>query len=354
MGIIASPGGPAAWATAAPADVGLAPELGARLDRAAARGELPGLHGFLAVRHGRLAVERYYPGADQHWGTPLTGAGHGPVLPHDLRSITKSITGLLYGIALNEGAVPPVVSRIADALPDHAARFDDSRKRRITVGHVLSMRMGLAWAETLAYDEPDNPESRMEAAPDRIGFVLDQPMAGRPGAAWAYCGGATAILAALIERGTGERLEGYAARRLFAPLGIGACEWINGRDGRAVASSGLRMTARDLARIGQMVLDRGRWQGTPVVPTSWIAASMKPRAFVEAGLRYGYQWWLGRLAASGRPWYAAFGNGGQRLFVIPSLKLVVVIFAGNYNAPDQWKMPIRLMARFVVPAVQDG
>jgi CubicO group peptidase (beta-lactamase class C family) len=103
-----------------------------------------------------------------------------------------------------------------------------------------------------------------------------------------------------------------------------------------------------------MVLDRGRWQGRTVVPASWIVTSMKPRAFVEAGLRYGYQWWLGQLAASGRPWWAAYGNGGQRLFVIPGLKLVVVIFAGNYNAADQWKMPTRLMGRFVIPAVQDA
>jgi CubicO group peptidase (beta-lactamase class C family) len=78
---------------------------------------------------------------------------------------------------------------------------------------------------------------------------------------------------------------------------------------------------------------------------------MKPRAFVETGLRYGYQWWLGNLVATGKPWYAAFGNGGQRLFVIPSLNMLVVVFAGNYNADDQWKMPVKLMSKIVMPGV---
>jgi CubicO group peptidase (beta-lactamase class C family) len=80
-------------------------------------------------------------------------------------------------------------------------------------------------------------------------------------------------------------------------------------------------------------------------------ASLKPRAIAEPGLRYGYQWWLGQLTANGKPWYAAYGNGGQRLIIVPSLSLVVVIFAGNYNTADQWKMPVKLMRRIVLPAM---
>ena len=128
---------------------------------------------------------------------------------------------------------------------------------------------------------------------------------------------------------------------------------MQGSDGHAAASSGLRLRPRDLARIGQMVLDRGMWHGRRVVPAGWLATSFKPRAYVESGLRYGYQWWIGNLAASGKPWYAAFGNGGQRLIVVPSLKIVVVVLAGNYNAADQWKLPVKLMSRIVIPALVD-
>ena len=354
MGIIAAPGLVTGWPTARPEDVGLAGDLGSRIDHAMSRGDLPGLHGFLAVRHGRLAVERYYPGPDERWGMPLPDAAHGPALLHDLRSITKSVVGLLYGIALHAGVVPQTATRLHHALPAYTGLFDDPRKRRITIGHVLSMRMGLAWNETLAYDDPANAETRMEASGDRIGFVLSQPMADRPGARWVYCGGATALLGHLIEQGTGRRLEEFGRDVLFSPLGIDSFEWIAGSDGRAVASSGLRMTARDLARIGQMVLDRGRWNGRRVVPAAWLATAMKPRGFVEAGIRYGYQWWLGELLATAKPWYGAFGNGGQRLFVIPSLDMVIVVLAGNYNRTDQWKMPIKVMSRFVVPSVVDG
>jgi CubicO group peptidase (beta-lactamase class C family) len=111
------------------------------------------------------------------------------------------------------------------------------------------------------------------------------------------------------------------------------------------------MTARNLARIGQMTLDKGLWNGSRVVPANWLVASTRPRARAEGGLRYGYQWWLGQLSANGKPWYAGYGNGGQRLIVVPSLRLVVVIFAGNYNRADQWKLPIQLMSRIVLPAI---
>ncbi len=353
MGIIASPGLVTGWPTARPEDVGLAADLGSRLDHAFGRHEYAGLHGFLAVRHGMLAVERYYPGQDERWGTPLPDYAHGPALLHDVRSITKSIVGLLYGLALHAGQVPAASEKLADAFPEYPHLKTDPLKRRITIGHVLSMRMGLKWDESLAYDDPANAEIRMETSGDRVRFVLEQPMEMRSGAEWVYCGGATALLGALIERGTGQRLEDFARERLFAPMGIEAFEWVQGVDGRAAASSGLRLTARDLARIGQMLLDRGSWNGRRIVPSSWITTSMKPRADVEATLRYGYQWWLGQLASNGRPWYAAFGNGGQRLFAVPSLKMVVVIFAGNYNQPDQWKMPIKLMSKIVIPSVRE-
>ena len=79
---------------------------------------------------------------------------------------------------------------------------------------------------------------------------------------------------------------------------------------------------------------------------------MKPRAFVDQAMRYGYHWWIGRLASNGKPWWGAFGNGGQRLIIVPSLSMVVVVLAGNYNRADQWKMPVRLMSRLIMPSIE--
>ena len=352
MGIISLPP-PLLWTIPVPELAGISPDADGRLTEAQFHGEFQGLHGLLIIRHGRLALERYFEGHDEYWGSPLGVVQHAAGRLHDVRSVTKSVVSLLYGMALADGCVPPAAARLEDHFPAYADTFTGTRKRRITIGHVLSMRMGLSWSEDLTYSDPHNGEREMEAAADRYRYILERPMAERPGVSWVYCGGSTALLGHLIERGTGRRLEDFAAERLFGPLGIVNFEWVMGSDGHAAASSGLRLLPRDLARIGQMILDRGLWNGRRVVPAGWLATSFKPRCYAEGGLRYGYQWWIGTLVASGKPWHAAFGNGGQRLIVVPSLKLVVVILAGNYNAADQWKMPVKLMTRIVIPAVLD-
>lgn len=353
MGIIAGPGLAFSWTGATPREAGFSPDAERRLRESVERGDFKGLHGLLVIRDGRLALEAYFDGDDEYWGKPLGRLQHEASRLHDVRSVTKSIVSLLYGIALAEGKVPATVARLMDQFPGYAMAGDDPRRARITIAHVLSMRMGIAWDEDMTYADPHNGEREMEAAADRYAYILGRPMVERPGSRWVYCGGATALLGHLIERGTGERLEDYAQHRLFAPLGIDNFEWVQASDGHAAASSGLRLRPRDLARIGQMVLDRGLWAGRRVVPAGWLATSFKPRAYVESGLRYGYQWWIGNLIATGKPWHAAFGNGGQRLIIVPSLRMLVVILAGNYNAADQWKMPVNLMTRIVMPAIVD-
>lgn len=351
MGVLGVPGLPQALLTISPAEAGLAADIGSRLGDGIAAGDYDGLHALLILRHGRLALERYFDGADEAWGQPLDSPAHGPELLHDVRSVTKSVVSLLYGIALGEGRVPATSARLFDALPDYADLATSPQHRRLTIGHVLSMRMGLAWNEDMTYADPHNGERQMEAAADRYRYILSQPMLEAPGKRWVYCGGATALIGHLLARGTGQSLEAYAAERLFAPLGIFEWQWVKGSDGQPAASSGLRLKGRDMARLGQLVLDRGHAFGRRVVPPGWLATSLKPRAVVESGLHYGYQWWIGHLLQSGKPWAAAFGNGGQRLFVIPSLDMVVAILAGNYNRADQWKMPVRLMSRIVIPSI---
>lgn len=353
MGIMATPGFPLIWQTPTPATAGFAPDAADRLDGAVSRGDFSGLHAVLVLRNNRPALERYYRARDEVWGQDLGIVQHGPDRLHDLRSISKSVVGLLYGIALAEDMVPPVTARLMDHYPAYCDLADDARKRRITIAHVLSMRMGLDWQEDTAYDNPANSDNGMEAAPDRYRYILCRPMAGTPGRRWLYCGGATALLADLIERGTGRSLADFARERLFDPMGIACFDWVKGKDNRAIASSGLRLLPRDIARLGQMVLDRGTWAGRRLVPAAWLTASFKPRTHADSGLHYGYQWWIGSLLSNGKPWHAGFGNGGQRLIIIPSLGMVVVILAGNYNAADQWKMPVQLMSRIVMPSVTD-
>jgi CubicO group peptidase (beta-lactamase class C family) len=340
------------WQIASPADAGFAPDLGERLDAAIRRGELANLHAVVVARRGRLVLERYYAGRDERRGEPLGVVTFGPEVKHDLRSISKSIVGLLYGIALAEARVPAVDQPIVDQFPAYADLARDPQRRRLTIAHALSMTLGTEWDETLPYTSARNSEIAMELAPDMLRFVLDRPIVAEPGSRWTYNGGCSALLGHLIAQGTGMPLTDFAREKLFAPLGIRDTEWILASNGEPAAASGLRMRPRDLARIGQLVLDRGRWGGRQLVPAAWLDASFAPRATVEEGLDYGYQWWLGKMP-NGQPWIAGFGNGGQRLTVIPSLDLVVVILAGNYNAPDSWKLPQAIMSEILLPALRE-
>ncbi len=341
-----------AWQTIPLAEAGFAGDLGARLDAAVAAGTLDDLHAVLVVRRGKLALERYYAGEDEAWGDPLGKVDFGPEVKHDLRSVSKSVVSLLYGAALERGQVPALDQPLIDHFPAYADLAADPERRRITVAHALTMTMGIAWSEDLPYSDPRNSEIAMERAPDRYRYVLERPIVSAPGERWVYNGGATALLGRLIAQGSGKPLFDYARETLFAPLGITDAEWVAGRDGEAAAASGLRLRPRDLAKIGQLVLNGGRWGERQVVPAAWLAESFEARAEVGDGLEYGYQWWLGRLRSDGARWAAGFGNGGQRLAIFPSLDLAVVVMAGKYNQIEAWKLPVAVLVDFVFPALQ--
>lgn len=340
------------WETLPLSDAGFAADTGDLLDLAYAKGELANLHAVVVARHGKLVLERYFEGEDERWGDALGRVAFGPEVLHDLRSVSKSIVGLLYGIALAEGKVPPLDTPLVEAFP-YADLAADPARRKITVQHALTMTLGLAWDESLPYSDPRNSEIAMEMAEDRYRFVLEQAIVAPPGSTWQYSGGSTALLAHLVARGTGKPLLDYAVEMLFGPLGIEASEWTPGTNGEAAAASGLRLTARDLARVGQLVLDKGRWEGRQVVPADWLEASFTRHIPSDDGLFYGYQWWLGLGRQDGKPWMAGFGNGGQRLVVFPHLDLVMVVLAGNYNQLDAWKLSVHIMTEVIFPSLRE-
>lgn len=339
------------WPRATPAEVGLAPDMGAQIDARVDDGSFENLHAVIVARGGKLVLERYYDGEDEYWGRPRGRVAFDANELHDLRSVTKSLVGLLYGIALAEGKVPPLDAALVDQFPEYPDLAADPMRRRITVAHALTMKMGTEWDEGLSYANPRNSEHAMELADDRYRFVLDRPMLKEPGSRWVYNGGATAVLGRLIAKGSGMSLRDYADEKLFKPLGIDAFYWVRGRDGEYVAASGLRLRPRDLAKIGQLVLDEGRWEGKQIVPADWLAQSFQIRASVDE-LNYGYHWWLGPQTAEGVRWVAGFGNGGQRLYIVPTLDLLVVVMAGNYNDRNAWKLGVAIITEIVLPGLQ--
>ena len=327
--------------------------LDAKLKAAFVAGELKGLHNVVIIHDGDVLAESSFPGRDWRWGRPLGLRQHGAETLHDLRSVTKSIIGLLYGIALAEGKVAKPDDSIIAQFPEYPDLAGEAQRKAIRVEHALGMRMGIRWNEDVPYVDKRNSEVAMEFAKDRYRFVLGQPMAGAPGSAWVYNGGAVAVVAGLIARGVGKSIDKYAEEKLFKPLGITRYDWIKGRDGTPSAASGLRLSARDLAKIGKLVLQNGRFNGRRVVPAAWLAQSFAPRSTTRSGLRYGYLWWLAPESMGAAPsWVAGFGNGGQRLTVQAEYKLIVVVFAGNYNRKTAWQLPVKIITKFVAPAVR--
>lgn len=339
--------GATSWETAHPVDAGFHPDLPQRLAAALQDGSVSNLHGLTIVRNGRLVLEHYGEGEDFSWGRAHGVVRFTPETLHDVRSATKSVIALLYGIALGAGQVPapeePLLAQLPE-YPDLAANGDPGGR---TVAHALTMTLGIDWVEDVPYTDLTNGEVAMMLADDRWRYILERPAVEQPGTRWSYCGGATELLGRIVAKGTGMPLPEYAHRVLLAPIGIGSFEWLASHDRIASAASGLRLTPRDLARVGQLVLAGGRWQDRQVVPADWLAAMLEPRWETSWGDGFGYQWYVG---GSGRQrWVGANGNGDQRLFVLPELDLVVAVTAGNYEGDGT--MPPRLLEEVILPSV---
>ena len=355
----ASPAAAFDWQPISLREAGFADDLAARLDKAIADKRVWNLHSVVVVRNGRLVFERYFEGEDTARGSrPVGVVSFKPDTLHDLRSVSKSIVGLLYGIALGAGKVPAPEAPLMPSFPEYADLAADPERSRWTLHHVLTMSMGTDWNESMPYNNPANSETAMDMAPDRYRYILSRPIVTEPGKRWVYNGGATALLGRLIAKGTGKSLHDYAREVLFDPLGIGPTDWYADKNGELIAASGIRMTPRDLARIGELTLRRGVWEGRSVVPAEWIARSTSPLVPIEEERRYGYQWYnldftfeTPTMPRSNQRLWNAAGNGGQRLTVFPGLDLIVVTTAGNYNTKDSNLPPLRVITDVVMPSL---
>jgi len=315
------------------------------------------LHSLLIARSGRIVAELYRKGQDRSARDFFSHEiNFGPGDRHDMRSISKSVVGLLFGILREDGKLPALATPVVDVYPGYPTLTSEPARRSITIEHLLTMASGLEWHETTAtYGSFSNDETRLFWDWSPVKFVLSRPVVAPSGRRFDYNGGNTVVIADLLERATGTSLDRLARTRLLEPLGITDSEWMGDLWGRPMAYAGLRLKPRDLLRIGQMMLDHGRWQGRQVVPADWVAESIRPHIATSngPGSGYGYFWWTGTVDWQGKklPWSAAVGNGGQRLFLVPALDLAVVMTAGVYNDAGVAAKEADLFNR-VVEAVQ--
>jgi CubicO group peptidase (beta-lactamase class C family) len=336
--------------------LGFDPAIKRKLLAGIEAGLLRDLHVVLAARSGSVFLDHYTQGNDEEWGRPLGQVAFDAGALHDLRSVTKSIVSLIYGIALDRGLVPPLEATLLAQFTEYADLAVDPARARITIGHALTMTLGMEWDENRPYSDPLNSEIAMELAPDRYRFVLDRPIIAEPGSRWIYSGGSVALIGAIIARGTGQSLPDFARDALFTPLGIERFHWSGGNDGVASAASGLRLTAPDLLKIGQLLLRKGIWNGQRIVSEGWVEASFTPAISTPDGLGYGRLWFIGDAPAPAfdapKSWYGGFGNGGQRLWLMPEADIAAVIYAGKYNAWDAWVTPTRVWREIILANLQ--
>jgi CubicO group peptidase (beta-lactamase class C family) len=291
-------------------------------------------HGVVIARHGALVYEHYFTGKDWRLSMSLGDVSFDAGTKHDIRSISKSVTSLLVGISLDRGLLTDLDAPVFSFFPE----YNDLRtpeKDRMTLRHLLTMSSGLAWNETsVAYTNPSNTYWQMGIAPRADHFVLAQPLAAPPGTLFNYNTGSVDLLGLILRKVSGNRLDDFAKETLLDPLGIEDLEWEGSSGFNPAAASGLRLRPRDLAKIGQLVLERGKWHGRQIVSSSWIEDSTAPRLSGKGAMfdrpegitSYGYLWWLGRSPPEHpeRDMIAGAGNGGQRVVILPSLDAVLV------------------------------
>ncbi len=329
------------WAVARPSEAGFDPAALGTLTESIERDQIPNVHAVVVEQAGRLVYEHYLGGEDQRWGDPIGRIQFDHDSLHDLRSVTKSVTSALLGIALDGNYAEAIDRPIIDYFKDLEDSFGDGVEE-ITLRHVLTMTAGLEWNEmVIPYTSRSNDEIRLYFTSDPVAMVLGRPVRDPVGTKWYYNGGLTQVLAGLIQRKTGKPLDKFAEEMLFGPLGITSYEWLGSpgwKPGESPsAASGLRLRARDLTKIGALFLNRGSWNGRQVIPAEWVELSTQRHVqdipWGRGGVYgYGFMWYPGQTKGpDGTRIVRAVGNGDQRLFIVPDAEIVVTVFAGNYN-----------------------
>jgi CubicO group peptidase (beta-lactamase class C family) len=330
-----------------------APETGCGLVRQIEKTQV-NPHAVLVLRHGALIFERYGGGWDQPWGGPPGPYQYGAEDIHDVRSVSKSVVSLLIGIALDRGLIKNLDQSIFNSLPGYEdLATPDSRK--ISPRMLLTMTSGFHTNEQLPYTHPNNTERLMAIAADPYRSVLERKLTAIPGARWAYSGGDTMLLSRILQNASGQTLTAFAEDNLFKPLGITTYRWMALKaSGETAAYGGLKLRPRDMAKLGLLVLQQGRYDGKQIVSQEWIKTSTAPQQDAWFPYQYAMHWWSSDLmpdAPQKQRLIIALGIGGQRIVVVPDMDTVVVITAGMYDDPDQMRKVGSLVTDIILPAI---
>jgi CubicO group peptidase (beta-lactamase class C family) len=343
----------AAWLAASPAyaDINWTPAHDADVRARIADGEFGAVTSLLVLHDGALVFEGYFNDANAE-------------TLHDTRSVTKTITGQLVGVAIDEGLLAldePLAPLFEDAQP---FAHDDPRKQALTAHDLLTMSGPLECDDWNSFSRGN--EERMYIVEDWTGFFWDLPARGFPawatppadttyGRAFSYCTAGVQVLGEAVARVSGRDIRDYAQDRLFGPLGVTDYEWPLNASGAPHLGGGLRLSTRALAAFGELQRNAGRHGGRQLFSEEWARLSVTPQAEVGQGTQYEYGllWWLEeRESAAGAVQVALMnGNGGNRVWVIEELGLTIVLTKTDYNSQSMHQQARNLFQSLIAPAL---
>ena len=252
----------------------------------------------IVIKDGRVIAERYF--------------GHPTKQPLRINSVTKSVVSLAIGQLIADGKIPGLHTPLSTWFPE----WTTGKKAKITLRHILTHTSGLFHEESAA---------KLYQQHDVVGYARGLPVVDEPGKGFSYSNEAVALIPGIVMAASGKPLDIYLRDRLFKPLGISDCNWDRDAAGNVMAYGGLWLFPRDLARIGQLMLDSGRWEGKQVIPAAWVRACIAPaRADIPD---YGLLWRLYpglKESTAGADGFGGDGWLGQYLVVYPEQRLVAV------------------------------
>lgn len=332
------------------------------------------IHGLLIVKDNRLVFEEYFPGYEFDYALDVIDFDNNTLdlvykdfnrdTLHMCSSMTKSVTSLVFGTVLDRGIIQGVNQKMFQFFPEYSD-LNIGQKKLITIEHMLTMSTGLPWDDSSApnYD-PLNDEYQLLFQEDPIRFILAMDLIAQPGTQFEYNSGTTTLLGEIARRSSATHFRQLARENLFTPLGINDFLWYSLENKPEIthASGMLYLKPRDMAKIGQLLLNDGLWNGNRIVSSKWISDSLEevislPSYYLDEhrAYGYGYLWWLDTYANQTVDAYAAKGWGGQFIVTIPSLNMVVVHTAGGYIEDDMWNVPLMyydIIEDYILPAVQ--
>jgi CubicO group peptidase (beta-lactamase class C family) len=347
------------WETASLADVGIIAQPLIDAVNEIRRGTYNEIHGLVIIKDAKLVLEEYGSGRMYSYGAP---DNLGPTIHFDrdelhiVHSVSKSYMSTLVGIAVQEGYIESENASLLTFFPEHSD-VDDPGKTDILLKHVMSMASGLEWNEwdVGVLDFENNDNFRFQFSADPCAYFLGKTLRNEPGSFFYYNTGGFQMMGEVVRRATGMLVDQFADHRLFGPLGITDFNWPQYEHGPVYLVGDLFLRPRDMAKIGQLILQGGRWNGQQIVPAEWIAkATSEFMSVAHTGYKgyegYGLHWWLKTFNVEGQTIEAVHADGlaGQAIIIFPTLNLVVVVTSGNYNHAE---LEHELVANHVLPAV---